>query len=198
MPAVALDAELLPRKTCARFGESGVQVAGAERHRADDVVVPGVVERVGHRGRAPARRSRTGGQRLVVDGDEFGGVLGLVAALGRQRRDLGSPTYSTFSVASRWHSVKALAGDARVDGQGACEPLDFSAVQGVEHAGRAARRGHVDAPQVGVGLDAPHHGQVDHAGQRDVADEAPAPREQPRVFDAPHARADVFPRRPQW
>ena len=165
-------------------------VAARERHPAREVVGNVVVH--------PRRAGRGGllhrGQRFPGNIDQGSRVLGGIAAVGQHHRD----GLADEARAVAGEEVEVLAAQPRVrrhDGQRA---RGVAEVDVGHHAGDARRlQGAlgVDGDDTGVGVGAAHDGRVQHAGERDVPDVAPAALDEARVLLAEEPVADELHRR---
>ena len=146
---------------------------------------------VPHRGRAGLHRvggRGHRGQRLVVDTDQLGRVLGLGQRVGDHHRhriaDIAHPVGDQRRPLRGVHrlTVGALA---RHVGLGHAEPVGHDVVAGVDrqHARRLPGRLDVDRPDIGVGVRRPHEDRVGLAVQVDVIDVAPLPAQQARILE---------------
>ena len=167
------DVPLLPGPSDAQVGgEVGVDQGGVRRERR---------LRVGHRR-----------ERSVVHEDQVGGVLRVVGRVGHDDRD-------------RLPHVARAAGRERqpprpvdlVEGLGADDHrdlaelgVDVGAGEDARDAGRPARGGDVDPPDLGVGVGAPDEGRVERPGEGEIRHVALARGEEPRVFLALERLAD--------
>ncbi len=139
---------------------------------------------VGHGGGRVHHR----GQRLPVDGHR-GGAVG--RGLGGGSDDGGDRLAGMAHAVHRERIVlppdlalrlaAALDGDDR-DGERRHVGHEVAPGHDGDHAGQRARRGGVDAANIGVGVGAAHEGDVQEAGQRDVGDVLRRARDQARVF----------------
>ena len=91
-----------------------------------------------------------------------------------RRRRPASPTKRTRSVASGGRGRSGLT----VRSRGGRARSRSAAVNTATTPGSGARRGRVDPGQLGVGHRRPHEGEVQGAGEREVADEGAPAREQ--------------------
>ena len=139
----------------------------------------------------PAPRSEVdhGGQRLPVDLDQAGGVLGDVAVVGHDHGDrLADVAHLVHAPAAAGCAV----GQARMrDDQrrGLVELAQVGGGQDQVHAGQRARAGDVDRPMPRGRAGCAARG-VQHARRIHVVDEAAEPAQQARVFVAGNPRAD--------
>ena len=133
-----------------------------------------------------------GRQRLEVDHDQVGGVLGDVAALGDDERD---------GVAHEAHLVLGQRrtrhlGDVRADRGVPLLPGTRVQVGGDEHgvhAGECLRLADVDGLDAGPGEGAAHEARMEHPGAGDVVDERPRAGEEPGVLHPVDAGTRVAP-----
>ncbi len=165
-------------------GEDGVGGGGVARLPVEDPVVGAPVQLVAHqRGvrveRPPGVDER--GQRLVLDVDQRQRVPGGVAVLGDDERHLLTLVADLVGGEDRGHVVRERGhpGEASL---GEHVPGDHRTHLRVR-LGRA--RVHRQDPRVRVR--AAQHRAVQHAGQRDVVDEAAAAPDEPGVLLAQHA-----------
>ena len=121
------------------------------------------------------------GQRVVVDLDQLGAVLGQRPAVGHHDGD---------RVADQAHGVTGQRREGRQQQVGRADRREVGGhaveVGGGEHRphpGHGQRLGDVDAPDPGVRERAAHEGGVQHAGQGDVVDVAAPAGEDARVLD---------------
>ena len=130
-------------------------------------------------------------QRLVVDVDQLGRVLGEVR-LSATTSATGSPTKRTSSSASGGRGVSGLAGPIEVCHCSLTSRVEVGGGEHGVHAGRARAPPRCRSR----GSRARANGlrtkrRVQHPGQRDVVDVGAVPGEQPGVLDAVDARPDV-------
>jgi hypothetical protein len=128
-------------------------------------------------------------QRLPRDVDERARILGGVAAFGHDDRDRLADEAGVVTCQER----EVLAGERRVrrhDRQRARRLTEIGERHHADHAGSLQRAGGVDRDDTGVGVRATDDGGVQHAGQRDVADVAPAALHETRILLAEEPVAD--------
>ena len=127
---------------------------------------------------------------LVVDLDELGPVLGVVATLGHhERHGVTGETRLTLSE-GRARRLRARRTDGRVPlllGVG----VQVGRREHEAHFRARQRRRGVDGPNLRSGEGAANETCMQHPRQRDVVDERPPARQQPGVLDAVDARADI-------
>ena len=168
-------------------GECGVDVAGLEAAAHEHVVGRLLVD---HRGAAgSARRARVDDrrQRIAVEDDEVGGVLGEVAVGGDDRGDRLAVEADPVAGEERLGGLDVGA-QRRPRPQLAARDLGIVAGHHRDHARRGPRGVGVDAADAPVGERAAHEGDVEHSGETQVADIATATGEQPGVLLAGDAR----------
>jgi hypothetical protein len=162
----------------------GVAIVIVERHVARHVVVnlrrPVLCGgfRLGDRG-----------QRLDIDGDRFGGVLGLQHGLGD---DVGDRIADVAHLAHRQRLAqrllhgRAVAVVERHDAFERAVALEIGGGIDAEHARHLFRSLSVDRPDDAVGVLAPHHHRIGLAGQADVVGIMSPAAQQHGVFFAWH------------
>ena len=167
--------------------EGGVDVA-TRHHPVERLVARDLLMQL--RGARLRRGLRVGHrrQRLVIDLDQLERVLGGVSVLGHDHRD------DVADVAHHVLGDAVIGGDLQVrvgEQPGAGGRLDRAVRVGVgvdgDHPGRRRRRARVDRPDPGVGVRAPEHGGVHHAGQRQVVGVGRRAGDEPRVLPAADA-----------
>ena len=152
-------------------------------------VAGGLVVDAGGAGRQRLGGVGDGGQVFIVDGNQFGGVLGQFHALRDHHGDVVADEADALAGqdgAQRHVRVGALAvGDADDTGQVA-EAVGHRIGAGVdgEHAGRRRRLGHIDGAEAGMGVGAAHDDRKRLAVHRDVGHKAPRSLQQPGVLGA--------------
>ena len=146
---------------------------------------------VPHRGRAGLHRvggRGHRGQRLVVDIDQLGRVLGLGQRVGDHHRhriaDIAHPVGDQRRPLRGIHRL-TVGPLARHVGLGHAEPVGHDVVAGVDrqHARRLPGLLDVDRTDIRVGVRRPHEDRVGLAVQVDVADVAPLPAQQARILE---------------
>ncbi len=159
-------------------GEIDTTVLEAARH--EDIARRLLVH--GRRGLAHGRLDiDRGGQRLVVDIDEHGAVLGRVAVEGDDGRErLADVTRAR----PREHRLRRRHVAGRRGSRDEAMPLKrlVGARCDMDDAGGCRCAFRVDSAKAGVRMDAAHEGDVQHARQLEVADVASTPGDQPRVL----------------
>ena len=154
-------------------------LVGAEVGVGEDRVLGGLLE-VEH-----------GGQLVVLDVDELGGVARLGGAAGHHHRDdlagEGDPVGRHRRVRRRLLVGRDRPG-VDADAELVAEVL---AGQHGDHVGRGLGRLDVDASDRRVGEGAAHHRQVQHPGERDVVGPPGAAGDQPLVLLAAPVLADL-------
>ncbi len=139
-------------------------------------------------------------QRLVVDRDQRGGVLGEVARpRDHQRHRLADEGDLVLGQHERRDVGRQLRG-AKLQRQ----PLlreqrrKLGEREHGVHAGMAPRRSGIDAADQGMGMRAAHERRLEHVGKFQIGDEAAGAGDQRAVLEAPDGAADIFcfPHRP--
>jgi hypothetical protein len=138
-----------------------------------------------------------GGQRLVVDTDQLGRILGLRQSLGDDDRDrlaVVAHGLARERVARRLHHRRSIAGADDPE-----RPHRRDAVRGHVDtgedrgdAGRRARRRSVDLADARMGVRRADDGAVERAGQIDVGDETALAEQETAILDAADRRADAL------
>ena len=125
------------------------------------------------------------GQRLVLDGDRIGDVLGLGA--GRRHRDRHLLAGIADLAPGEHRKIGRLESGER---RGGADRLDVGHVGRREHLplGALGRRHRQEPP---VGNRRPVERRVPHAGDLDIRGELPGAHEEPVIFLARDARADA-------
>ncbi len=185
-----LEARHAGRAGKARLGAGPVAAFPDERGVARRQVPD--LRRVRRECRRGADRCR---QRIVVDHDQLGGVLGEVAALRHHQHhglaDIAHPLAGERRKLRPRDGAVADAGDAegqRVELAGdAADAVggEILAGEDAEHARCLPRRCYVDCENTGVGVRRAHEMGVNFAGLATVIDEVSAPHEKARVLLAP-------------
>ena len=137
------------------------------------------------------RRFRIGRvrQRIVVDGDQGGGVLGEVAVL----RDHGRDRFAdiTHLPARQRHELGgAVIGHIGGRADRAPDGVDTRRREDTQNAGRVAGFGDIDAGDASMGPVAPAEGDMDRTGGLAVVRVAAPAGEQPRILAPLHPGAD--------
>ena len=136
-------------------------------------------------------RREQGRQRLVLDLDERGGVLGGGAALGGERHDrLADVAHALQREREHGAGLHALVVEEHA-AVGLAEPRGIFPGEHAGDAGRAPGGVERDARQARVSVRAAHERDVDHARQREIVHVAAAAGEQARIVAAFDARSDV-------
>ncbi len=178
--------------------ERGIDVALADGEGADQVGGEFVVD---HRCARAQRRFRVDHrrQRIEIEADQLGGVLGGVAALRQDHGDRLADVADLVVGEQRLLRIDELVLDLR-------GPLarqrelrvrhrrqELGEVGAAEHIGDAGRRGsagQIDRADARVGDRAAHEGRVQHARQREIGDELPATGQQAMILAARDRTAD--------
>ncbi len=177
----------------AREGGVGRGLVAVGMDEADVVLAIVIDERRARRGSLAG--GHDGGQRLVVDLDQFGGVRRLVPGLGHHEGDV---------IADPAHAVLDQRRILRPVHRRAVAPLEpawhrqvaearrrpVRAGEHREHAGRRFRFRGVDRPDARMGVGRAQHVAEGHAGQRHVVDIAAAAAHEPHVLEPRHGLAD--------
>ncbi len=139
----------------------------------------------------PLLEVEDGGELFVLDGDDLGRVVGLAARLGDDHRH--PVTLEPRLVLRERPVIRGLdvLGDRPDHRQGA-GPLarQVGAAPGPDHARHLQRLRDVDLLDARVRERAPDDGEVEHAGDRQVVDEAALPRQERRVLLAQDRLSD--------
>ena len=147
--------------------------------------------------RAPRQRRRGRGdhrQHVVFDVNGVAGILGESARFRDDRRDHFAGVADLVAGQGVADAVTERGAGHRARHARGPRLLDVGDVFGGddrEHAGQRQRRRRVDQPHAGVSVRAAQHRRVDDAGDLEVVDECPAPREQARVLATRDRCADV-------
>ena len=134
--------------------------------------------------------------RLVVDLDQFGGILGLGQRLGDHHRhriaDIPHAVGHQRRPLRREHRA-AVGPLARHVGLGHAEPVRLDVVAGIDghHARCRFRRVDIDRPDLRVGMRRADEDGVGLARQVHVVDEAPLPAQQARILEPQDRLADT-------
>ena len=134
------------------------------------------------------------GQDLEVDGHRGGGILREVAVVRDHHRD---GLADIADLVARQRELRARRPDRRIGHQhrdlaGRHARRQIVGGEHRVHAGHRERRDGVDRADPGMGVRAAHEAGVQRAGKLDVVDEAAAPGEQRRIFEARDAGAEMF------
>ena len=178
----------------------GLRQSGVDRRLVADQFDEGdiVLELVVHARRAGLGRflcRGNGGQRFVLDLDQFQRVLRLRRGLGNDEGDaVADPTDKAVGqhrVARRMHGGAAAALEAGIAGQVAVAGgLDVGCGQHREHARRSLGGFGVDRHDLGVGMRRAQHDAEGHAGIDHVVDKVALALHQFRIFKPRHALTD--------
>ena len=176
-----------------RVAEDGVDVALAAGQPHHDVVAELLVDE-----RRPRREGRLrlddGVERLVVDGHEFGRVLGDVARLGNHRRDRLAHVAHLADRQARPATLLEDRGRKHLRTKGESHRLervrDVLAGGDTTHASDAERRPRVDREDPCVRVRTPHEGHVQGPGQADVVDVGCPATEEAWILDPSDGSAD--------
>jgi hypothetical protein len=134
-------------------------------------------------------------QRIVIDLNQFGGVLRLRIGFGDDEGDrIADPAHAVLGqhrIRRREHRRAVAALEAAMRRQFAqARFLPVGRGDDGEHAGRGFRRRSIDCVDFGVAVRRAQHHAESHAGIDDVVDIAAAPLHQPRILEARHALTD--------
>ena len=162
-----------------RGRERAVHVAAAARASHDDLVR--------RKSRLDARHRRA---RLVVDDRGFAPVGSDSRALGDNRRHrlAHEPRDPVGQRRPRRRREPAAVETRRQRPHGAGE---ITGGEDGDDAVDGARRAGIDAPDDRVRVRTAYEGEMQHARQHEVVDEAAGTSQEPRVLEAPHGRAGV-------
>ena len=156
--------------------------AAGQRHREDLVVRPVVVDLRGRRGeRALGIEHRR--QRLIVDDNGFGGVLGQIGIGGHDRGDRRAMELDL--VDGEWPERRVPrrhVGDEHGLRKRQHRSLEVGGRHHPHHAGHRQRGRGIDVGDSRMSVGAAHKGQVQHAGNSDVGEILAMPGHQPVVF----------------
>jgi len=167
-------------------GERAGHVACGEARLVDQVVAELPVDQ-GRAGRKRLPGVEDGRERLVLDGDEPGGVLGGCPG----RRGDGDDRLADVADALQGERLHRARLHAREVGEhatvGFAQTRRLRTAEHADDVGRATRRLGVHASETRVGVGASDEGDVDHARQDHVVHVAPAPGEDAGIVRTLHA-----------
>ena len=134
------------------------------------------------------------GQDLEIDGHRRGGILREIT-VGRDHDCDGLADIADFVAGER--QLRARGPDRRIGHQhrnlaGRHARRQIIRREHRVHAGHGERRRNVDGANLGMGMRSAHEACVQCAGYLDIIDEAAAPGEQRRIFEARDAGAEMF------
>jgi hypothetical protein len=133
-------------------------------------------------------------QRLVVDLDQFGGVLRLVQRLRHHERHIvADPAHLVLGKRRVGRLERAAVAPLQAARHRQVAPsgrLPVGAGEHRQHARRGLGAGGIDPADAGVGVRGAQHAGVGHAGQHHVGDIAAAAAQQPRILEAGHRLTD--------
>ena len=189
----AVEDEFLARHMM-RLGEGGIDRAPVAQREEETFIVAALVPQFG---RALCQGLIRGGdrwQRLVLDGDALGRVLGEIDRLGDDEGD-GIADQHRPAVRQRGprrhehrRAVAALARDHRAE-RAVFRGRPIGAGEHREHARHLLRRAHVDRADARMRVGRAQDMGMSEARQVEIVGIAPPPREEPRILGARHRLA---------
>jgi hypothetical protein len=178
-----------------RGGEGGIdfRLVTAGMYKGD--VVRAFVPHDRHARLRRIRRSGNGRQRLIVHGDEVGGVHRLVRGLGDHEGDViadAADLAASERGRRRHEHGRAIAQFHPAARRDVAEAGGLPVVAGKhrKYSRRGQCRRRVDGADHRMGVGGAHHHAMGHARQLDVVDIAPAAPKQARILGTRHPLAD--------